>query len=150
MSVFSKRHNEPKTPALCRLRKFDLLLIFSDAAVSTTRAHTRFASWTHESALTSKPRLYMGSGLWRFAIEHSGGGFHRVSHRKNCMLSGMVYVAMVSGVLFFFGYLIYRMTGDPSLWTLEQTTQDPTDLQRPPFVSDVHHTGFESDLPSGG
>ena len=60
---------------------------------------------------------------WRFAITHSG--LRRVQHSTNSVISCLLYTFMIAAVVIFFGYLLTMMTGNPALWTLEATMQDP-------------------------
>ena len=53
---------------------------------------------------------------WRFAVEHSGE--KRVSHRRNQVVSLMVYLSMVAVLIFSLYYMLRLMIGRPSLWTL--------------------------------
>ena len=53
---------------------------------------------------------------WRFAVEHSGE--KKVSHRRNQMVSLMVYLSMVGVLIFSLYYTLRLMVGVPSLWTL--------------------------------
>ena len=64
--------------------------------------------------------------VYRFAIQHSGGGCHRVRHHDSNILSTLIYVMVLAGIIFFFFYLFYRMYGQPDQWTIEGTIQDVT------------------------
>ena len=61
----------------------------------------------------------------KFALTHSGGGFHKVQYRKSNGVSAAIYGFIVFGIVFLITYLIARMTpGDPNHWVLEATIQD--------------------------
>ena len=59
-----------------------------------------------------------------FAITHSGAGCHKIRHQESTFLSCLIYCFVLCGIFFFLVYLLYRMYGDPSIWTLEMTVQD--------------------------
>ena len=53
---------------------------------------------------------------WEFAVEHSGE--KTVRHRRNQMVSLMVYFSMLGILIFSLYYTLRLMVGLPSLWTL--------------------------------